>query len=1014
MALDDDDKLAKAKKLLERSKSRSENITDRSSIEPNTRSNYQEPDSMEYSALALGKSMKEATVGFKQKLESDSLKAQKVSDRIQDLKRQQEEAHAALKNIQKKDLTDAKRKDARDRIERGIEMRKNAILQKEEERRRLEKYASVEAGKKYAMSISSFTKEKQLETSVRVQASRPETLISALAAKEGYGAASLDKESDRLRKERSRLSSSIKAELESISRLPGDRERPEDIKGRQQQSIKKIDEMRKSLEENISLSSTYSKARQLQHREGSDLEGMIGKIARTEKDVNYRQEEARLSDAPEIDVEKEKETLSKLDKAFLEVIETLDNLKKSGTASAEELESVAKKATDLGEQIAGQRNTVDVGEQRRQEKYNTRGAALDMLRNISSFGRDVVVSTPIAKTKAEAARIGIANSRFDIQNAAASGDVMSAILNSGQSKAIEEASSASGKSKGFSALDTALGLATVASLIPLTAGVGNAARGGLLGIKAMRAAGGVSKLFKGVLTAKNVKTAAGVTAAGLGTAQTLNSINVEATEAAVGTYGAEIEKQTQQNYIRAKTGQALMDYSFGAADAVMGMGSRASDQFQQMTTVNERGYLGGRFATTVTAPKDLINFTKMGAAALGSNWSATQQYFPGAPMIGTLTDSYYQNYQNAKRGLFTSGEMTNRASELQKARVISGEQYFQSLGQLNAAGAGNGSAANFEQILANAVERGVNGAKVLSDMTAGVAELSSSFAQRGINVTSGVTSMLTGGLLASQTSMPGASEEMRQSAVKSGIDRLSQLMRGGGSQITVQDLIVNKNLTKLGIKDPFQFAAASELGPQELTSWLTSLNEEESMGQITNKGLGNVFLKNGKIDKDKIKETLKYKTAGISSFTGIKQDRLMQLFEGKSSPSDYTPGELARLEGAGISLSNVSGVLKEGTYTGTKTKLNEPEGDLKTIKETQDAMAGWQNDLIKAGGVLNSATGQFSDSLKTLSGLIIDSTKNLMENQVESRQSLGLSSDDIALFNQAAKDLKDAAVALKR
>jgi hypothetical protein len=636
-----------------------------------------------------------------------------------------------------------------------------------------------------------------------------------------------------------------------------------------------------------------------------------------------------------------------------------------------------------------------------------------MLRNISSFSRDYAISTPIAKTRAEAARIGIANSRFDIQSAAASGDVMSAILNSGQSKAIEKASSASGKSKVFSGLDALLGLATAASFIPMTAPLGNVIRGGLSAVKSVNTIGAASKLFKGAYSAKNMKTAAGVTAAGLGTIQTLNSMNVGATEAAVGTYEAEIEKQRQQNYIRAKTGQALMDYSFDAADAVMGMGSRASNQFQQMTTVNERGYLGGRFATTVTNPKDLINFTKMGAAVLGSNWNATQQYFPGRPMIGTLSDSYYQNYQNAKRGIFTSGEMTNRASELQKARVISGEQYFQSLGQLNAVGAGNRSAANFEQILANAIQRGVDNAKVLSDMTAGITELSSSFAQRGINVTSGVTSMLTGGLSASAVSMPGASEEMRQNAVKSGIDRLSQLMRGG-SQITVQDLIVNKNLAKLGIKDPFQFAAASELGPQELTSWLTSLNEEESMGQITNKGLGNIFLKNGKIDKDKIRETLKYKTAGISSFTGIKQDRLMQLFEGKSSPSDYTPGELARLEGAGISLSNVSGVLKEGAYTGTKTKSNEPEGDLKTIKETQDAMAGWQNDLIKAGGVLNSATGQFSDSLKTLSGLIIDSTKNLMENQVESRQSLGLSSDDIALFNQAAKDLKDAAVALKR
>lgn len=1001
MALDDDDKLAKAKRLQERLQN----------TEPNTRDNYQELDSMEFGASALGRSMKEAEVGLKQRLESNPIKAKKAYDRLQELKKEQQDARDKLKKATKKEDIE--------RIQRGMDYRGKSILRKQEEVNRYERYDPVDASKKYAISISSLTREKQLDTSVRVQASRPETLISALAAKESHSASYFDKQLGALGKERSVLSSLIKREAESMSRVPGDKERPEDIKARQQQSLKKIQGWTKSLEENISLSATYTKARQLQHREGSDLEGMIGKIARTEKDVRHRQGEARLLDTPEIDVEKEKETLSKLDKAFLEVVETLDNLKKSGTATAEQLESVAKNATDLGEQITRQRDTVDAGEQRRQEKQKERddrfGASLGMLRNISSFGRDYAISTPIAKTRAEAARIGIANSRFDIQSAAASGDVMSAILNSGQSKAIEKASSASGKSKGFSWLDAALGVATVASLIPtpVTMGAGNVIRGGLLGIRAMRAAGGASKLFKGVYTAKNMKTAAGVTAAGLGTYQAANSMDVEATEAAVDTYGAEIEKQTQQNYIRAKTGQALMDYSFGAADAVMGMGSRASDQFQQMTTVNERGYLGGRFATTVTAPKDLINFTKMGAAALGSNWNATQQYFPGRPMIGTLTDSYYQNYQNAKRGIFTSGEMTNRASELQKARVISGEQYFQSLGQLNAVGAGNRSAANFEQILANAVERGVDNAKVLSDMTAGVAELSSSFAQRGINVTSGVTSMLTGGLSASAVSMPGASEEMRQNAVKSGIDRLSQLMRGG-SQITVQDLIVNKNLAKLGIKDRFQFAVASELDPKEMMSWLTSLNEEESMGQITNKGLGNIFLKNGKIDKDKIREALRAKATGLSSTTRISQDKLMQLFEGKLKSSDFTSGELATLEGAGVPLGNVSGVFNEGAYTGKNTPLKESEGDLKTIKETQDAMAGWQNDLIKAGGELNSATGQFSDSLKTLSGLIIDSTKNLMENQVESRQSLGLSSDDIALFNQAAKDLKDAAVALKR
>ena len=203
---------------------------------------------------------------------------------------------------------------------------------------------------------------------------------------------------------------------------------------------------------------------------------------------------------------------------------------------------------------------------------------------------------------------------------------------------------------------------------------------------------------------------------------------------------SEINLQNEANKIQDLMHQTFNDFAFGMGTSLVGAGSAGGYGAV-------RGQLKG-LAQEGVAPDQAAKLFAQGSAQIGTSFLADP----------TRTMS--------------------AAAKAQGAGIMSAGQYVGDVAHL--AGAGGGQK-DMENIMANAVARGVDNAKSIAGMVASITSLSSAAASQGISSTAGNAQLFMSRM--DNMKGTGMSEEMKQAAAASNVGRLNALTSDTGLNI---------------------------------------------------------------------------------------------------------------------------------------------------------------------------------------------------------------------------------------
>lgn len=454
---------------------------------------------------------------------------------------------------------------------------------------------------------------------------------------------------------------------------------------------------------------------------------------------------------------------------------------------------------------------------------------------------------------------------------------------------------------------------------------------------------------------------------------------------AVSQYENASEQERMALYhIAASLGQRRLDFNLGASNAVMGFGSEAGRAFNTIDNLDNARKLAEYGMST----EDQL---KMYAAG-GQNM--------GASFINRKDSGY---------------GIVSRAAELNENRIISNQDYMSSLSTLNAAGAGASSDKRFEEVLANATERGVNNAKVLLDMSRGIGEMSSELAAKGVDVTAGTVAMFTSSLTAQQGNTY-LSEEMKQNRSKMAIDRLSQISTS--SSVTLPNVMSAQKVSKMfpGI-DPFRAAVMSDIDIKESGSWLEKLRTgtaEDKLGvanEIKRMGMDELLNEDGSANSESIKKLIEAQTSTkISAASGggkgyMSEELVSRFLRGSVKLNDLNKEQRALLSSMG--LSDAGGSL--GENKSGKAVLGKPGKGLEGSIEVQRAQAqSLVNILTEAKKIWGGV-----DAIQKTIIAVADQTKNAAT-MASQTAAVGAEMDISKAFEGSVKDFKSAVDAFSK
>jgi hypothetical protein len=464
-----------------------------------------------------------------------------------------------------------------------------------------------------------------------------------------------------------------------------------------------------------------------------------------------------------------------------------------------------------------------------------------------------------------------------------------------------------------------------------------------------------------------------------------------------GNKAAEIAGKAGQAY---KTGVGLAKGISQYSDA-----ASARDSIRALDTATN--------AVGDTAMQSFINYNQsMGQALVGAGSAGGFDAVKG--QLSALADSGVSPQEAAR--LFAQGSsqigtsflknpnMMSRAGEMRSMGIMSAEQYLGGVGQLTQAGGGQ---KDMETILSNAVARGVDNAKSISGMVAGITSLSSSMASEGVSNVAGNSQLFMSRLDALQGR--GLSEEMSQAMAMKGAGDISKMTSDTGLNIfTMQEQSGYSNqLSNISLAGRTNVQSVDHATLKSLQTKLAKGGEEAKQAKTEMMQLGLAEFSESDLGKAVgVKEdTIATRMAQAG---GISYERAQGYVSGKIKVDDLSAAEQAAVRmntGSGIlSYGNIGGTATSETATGAKgtdkadidLKRAESVGELKLVQSV--------DQLGMDIGTLTKAMNGIAEKL--------DPSKAQAES-VGAAMGMTLDKESLSNFKDGAADLKKAATELR-
>jgi hypothetical protein len=292
-------------------------------------------------------------------------------------------------------------------------------------------------------------------------------------------------------------------------------------------------------------------------------------------------------------------------------------------------------------------------------------------------------------------------------------------------------------------------------------------------------------------------------------------------------------------------------------------------------------------------------------------------------------------------------DLTARAAEVAQSRLMTAQQYIGGLGQLAQVGGGQ---KQLEEIMANAVARGVGNAKNISDLLATVTGIANRrTSESGVNVTAGATSLVTRSVSALMTALPGdANEAARQARAALDIQNIN-------ARVTTTGMDLPSVVGFAGLSQRFpNVSAAGRIAMQRLT--MEDVTQMESLQDKIGRAKGAE------------KTGLEREYIGLARTLGVSEAVVNEKGEIRADSKDFLKN--IRTSKIDMVVSRLSGTgsgeeVRRWLETGGKSKISEAgRAALKTFMDTSAegaaqimGIVGKENEVVKAniGGLKGSA-----------------------------------------------------------
>ena len=334
----------------------------------------------------------------------------------------------------------------------------------------------------------------------------------------------------------------------------------------------------------------------------------------------------------------------------------------------------------------------------------------------------------------------------------------------------------------------------------------------------------------------------------MGSAQQAASQTIDQTrglsagQAALTGAGASRELDDAVNQVRSIYFSEYKNTSVGNLAASQGFGGKRSDAMANMQS------------------------SRMAMAGLGMNAEDTQSLYQTA--VGSMGAEF------TKRGAGGMQSLVQRSAEVGRSGVTSAQDYLSRIGQMAQAGGGD---KQIEDIMANAVARGVDDAKSFGAMVDSISSLSSGAASKGIDI----TSTMTRNVSASMDSLKGngMNTQLNLNEAQQQAKHIADMTSDTG--MNYASYVEQAGLSKLGGSMLSRAALAKTQLPElQEVQRLVKENKFKEAREIANKGgYGSQLFEEDGTAKNNINEK-------AQSLVDVKEDKTganMQLFASKAS-----------------------------------------------------------------------------------------------------------------------------------
>ena len=342
------------------------------------------------------------------------------------------------------------------------------------------------------------------------------------------------------------------------------------------------------------------------------------------------------------------------------------------------------------------------------------------------------------------------------------------------------------------------------------------------------------------------------------------------------------------------------------------------------------------------------------------------------------------------------------AGQAQSMGIMSAENYLGNVGHLTQAGGGS---KDMEQVLANAVSRGMDNAKSISAMVSNIASLSSGAAANGVSSVAGNSQLFMSRLEMSRNS--GLNDELQQAGAAKDVNDLGKLT--SNQNMTVQTMVEQSYFTKhmpnTSLSTRTNLQAVDYAGLLSIKKGLGSkVPGEIQEAQASQKRLGISAL-----DETGIDAAIKGKKEGLVTLytqLGIKPNRARKLIDGTEQATNEENDQIKlATQAAAAATTNLDKV------PNTTDKPTGATGKDKEALEATQASAKTDFKMVKSVDALNVTIGTLSKAMNTLA-TSLDPNK-AQATSVAAAKEMQLDKESLSNFSDGASDLVKGAAELR-